>query len=148
MEFIIGAGLLLGGLILNSNQDELERTESNELLYPLGTIDLNQNQYVKSFPKNYLNNYKSDIYTDSNEFVYDNISDLYKKSLEPNSNIVNNIWRITNDPATKFKEIKINNILNKDINLIKKTYNNNIEPMKNIYSHSNNYDSDSDFSDN
>ncbi len=148
MEFIIGAGLMLGGLILNSNQNELESVESNELSLPLETIDSSQNYYVKPFPKNYLNNYKSNIYTDSNEFVYDNISELYKKSLEPNSNIVNNIWRITNDPATKFKEIKINNLLNKDINLIKKTYNNNIEPMKNIYGDSNNYDSDSDFSDN
>ena len=154
MEYILGAGLIFGGILLNANN----KTTKSKL-----EIE-NKNNDIKPFPKNYYDNYKSKIYTDSNEFLYNSISDLYKKSLKPDSRIVNNIYRILNDPVEKNKKMKINNLLNKDINMIKKTYNNNnnIETMKNIETIKNietmnnmnnmnmlnNYDSDSDFSDN
>ena len=86
--------------------------------------------YVNKYPINYYDNYKSNIYNDSNEFINDNISDLYKKSSIKNSKIVNDVYRIINDPIEKEKKKIINDLIYKDIKSIKKTYNNNIETMK------------------
>jgi hypothetical protein len=147
MELLIGSGLFLTGLLLNLNEEEKYIKNKNDPSKNLNTI---QNiKYVNKFPTNNFNNYKSKIYTDSNEFLYNNINDLYTKSIEPDSKIINNIWRTLNDPQTKNNKIKINNLLNKDINNIKKSSINNIETMKNI-GFKNNYDDsdDSDFSDN
>ena len=142
MEFLIGAGLLTAGLFLNKNNDEKLKKEQND---PSKIFKIDGSEYVKPFPKNYYDNYKSKIYIDSNEFDYNNISDLYIDGVKPDSKIVNNIWRELNDPNKKNKINKINNLLNKDINMIKKTFNNNIETMTNIgYEDSD----DSNFSDN
>jgi hypothetical protein len=146
MEFIIGTGLYLAGVLLNKNEDEKNLVEENN---PTALVNnkLDKN-FVDSFPNNYFDNYKSKIYPDTNEFLYNSISNLYEKSVEPGSKIVNNIWRVLNDPYEKEKKFKINNLLNKDINMIKKTSYNNIETMNNI-DENNNYDSDdSQFSDN
>ena len=77
MELIIGAGLFLTGLILNKNDNDKKEINKND---PSIVID-KKYDYVNSFPKNYYDNYKSDIYKDSNEFLYQNISNLYKKSI-------------------------------------------------------------------
>ena len=154
MELLLGSGLFLTGFLLNKNQDEKNQKNLNDP----SKISTNKNDginntYVQPYPKNYLNNYKSKIYTDSNEFLYNSISDKYLHAIEPNSNIVNNIYRTLNDPYEKNKKNEINNLLNKDINMIKKTSNNNIETMNNIdfqnnYGYDDNMSNDSIFSDN
>lgn len=148
MELLIGSGLFLTGIFLNANQNDKNNKDLNDPSKIL-TSDKNEiKQSVKPYPKNYLNNYKSNIYQNSNEFLYNSISDRYLDSIEPNSRIINNIYRTINDPYEKNKK---NNLLNKDINKIKKTSNNNIETMNNI-GFNNEYDDgmtdDSVFSDN
>lgn len=150
MELLLGSGLLLTGYLLNKNEDEKNQ---NTDAYVINDNILNNDKYVQQYPKNYLDNYKSNIYTDSKEFLYNSISDGYLQSIEPNSKVVNTIYRTLNDPYEKNKKIKINNLLNKDINMIKKTYNNNIETMNNIgfknnYGYNDNMSNDSEFSDN
>ncbi len=153
MELLIGSGLLLTGLLLNNNENEKTQNDQNDPTKILSKQNngLNNN-YVRPYPKNYLDNYKSKIYMDSNDFLYNSISNKYLKSIEPGSNIVNNIYRTLNDPYEKNKKNKINNLLNKDINFIKKTSNNNIETMNNINFQNNygydNISEDSVFSDN
>ena len=120
MELLIGAGLFLTGLILNKDNEEKETS-----IYDNKNYDKDY-KFVDSMPINYYDNYLSNIYVDSNEFLYGNISNLYKKSMVPGSNIVNNIYRIINDPINKEKKKEIDDLLYKDINTIKKTYNNNI----------------------
>lgn len=147
MEFIIGGGLFLAGIIFNTNKNERTQLENNDPSRMVDNLDNLDEKYVNPLAINYYDNYRSKIYTDSNEFLYNNISNLYEKSVEPDSKIVNNIWRIINDPYEKDRKIKINSLLNKDINQIKKTYNNNIETMKNINDNYSDSD-DSVFSDN
>ena len=147
MELLLGSGLFLTGILLNTNINKKNQKEIND---PTKSVtDLNI-KLVKQYPKNFLTNYKSKIYTDSNEFLYNSISNNYLDSVEPDSKIVNNIYRTLNDPYEKKQKNKINNLLNKDINMIKKTYNNNIETMKNInnYGYNDNTSIDSVFSDN
>ena len=156
MEFLIGGGLLLTGAFLNINQNEYEQKKIEDPSN-INKIDKN-NKYVQSFPKNYYDNYKSRIHQDSTEFLYKNISDGYKKSIIPDSKIVNNIWRVINDPNEQKEKKRINNLISGDLNFIKKTSNNNIETMNNIekynnYKRSNDLDmisssDDSVFSDN
>jgi hypothetical protein len=154
MELLLGSGLFLTGIFLNKNQDEKKEKDLNDpTKIPNGTFKLSNQTYVQPYAKNFLNNYKSKIYTDSNEFLYNSISNGYQQSIEPGSNIVNNIYRTLNDPYEKNKKIKINNLLNKDINMIKKTSSNNIETMNNIgfqnnYGYNDNVSNDSEFSDN
>jgi hypothetical protein len=156
MEFIIGTGLFLTGILLNNNENEKKEKILNDPSRILENKNTPYKKYVKEFPKNYFDTYKSKIYIDSNEFLYNNISNLYEKSVVPDSNIVNNIYRVLNDPDEKQQKLKIDKLLNKDINLIKKTSINNIEDnietMANIGKNNyNNYSGDSDdsvFSDN
>ena len=144
---MIGAGLFLAGVLLNNNEEEKNQLEQNN---PSIIVNINNDDFVKPFPKNYYDNYKSKIFPDSTEFLYNNISNLYENSVEPGSKVVNNIWRILNDNSEKEKKFKINNLLNKDINMIKKTSYNNIETMNNINTNNNYYydSDDSQFSDN
>ena len=144
MEFIIGTGLIAAGYFLNSSNENATNEKLND---PENIID-NNIQYVKPYSINYDTTYKSDIYTDSKEFLYNKISDAFVKSMNPNSNIINNIWRVTNDSLTLSKNNEYKNSLNKDINMIKKTYNNNIETMNNINFNNDLSDNDSVFSDN
>jgi hypothetical protein len=153
MELLLGSGLFLTGILLNINNEEKNKKyledpskifDSNNYLY---------DKYVDSYPINNYNNYRSKIYTDSNKFLYNSISDMYLDSVKPNSMIVNNIYRTLNDPNELNQKNKINNLLNKDINMIKKTYNNNIETMNNIgfknnFAYDDNMSDDSVFSDN
>ena len=115
MELIIGAGLFLTGLILNKNDKEDKEDKK------INNNNVNDYKYIDLFPKNYYDNYLSNINRDSNQFVYENISNLYKKSMVPDSKIVNNIYRIVNDPIYKEKKKEIDDLLYKDINMIKKT---------------------------
>ena len=94
MELIIGAGLFLTGLILNKNKNDKNEINKSDVS---NTIDKKYN-YVNSLAKNYYDNYKINIFVDSNEFLYENISNLYKKSIVPDSKIVNNVYRIVNNP--------------------------------------------------
>jgi hypothetical protein len=65
--------------------------------------------------------------------------DLYNKSLMPDSNIVNGIWRILNDKEKNKKmNDKVNKNINKDLNNLKNIKHNNIESMMNIYNNSTN----------
>lgn len=152
MELLLGSGLFLTGLLLNKNENEKNHNDLNDpsKLQNGNNLDI---KLVKPFATNYFNNYKSKIYTDSNEFLYNSISDRYLDSIEPKSMIVNNIYRTLNDPYEKNQKIKIDQLLNKDINMIKKTYNNNIETMNNVgltnnYGWDDNMSADSVFSDN
>ena len=152
MELLIGSGLFLTGFLLNKNQEEKNKIELNDPS-KIDRKTIIDNTFVKPYPNNYYNNYKSNIYTDSNEFLYNSISNDYLYSIQPDSKLVNNIYRTLNDPYEKNKKIKINNLLNKDINMIKKTSNNNIETMNNInfqnnYGYDDNISDDSVFSDN
>lgn len=155
MELLIGSGLFLTGIFLNINKSEKDQKELNDPSKILSNSNgIINNKYVIPYAKNYLDNYKSKIYTDSNEFLYNSISDGYLNSIEPGSNVVNNIYRTLNDSYEKNKKTKINNLLNKDINMIKKTSFNNIETMNNIDFQNNymtsydNMSEDSVFSDN
>jgi hypothetical protein len=94
----------------------------------------NYDEEIDKIYKNSINNDKN-IYEKSRKKLYYKISDLYKESMQPNSNIVNNIWRINQDSINEF---------NNENKTIKKTYTNNIETMNNIEDNSN----DSQFSDN
>ena len=144
MEILIGAGLFLTGIILNNNQNnKVDDDKSN----PLKIIETKY-KYINSFPNNYYDNYLSNIHQDSNQFLYENISNLYKKSIIPDSKIVNNIYRVVNDPINKEKKKEIDELLYKDINMIKKTYNNNIETMKNIRTFNNDINNDTDLNSN
>ena len=152
MELLLGSGLFLTGLLLNKNENEKNQKDLNDpsKLTDVNNLDI---KLVKPFATNYFNNYKSKIYPDSNEFLYNSISDRYLDSIEPKSMIVNNIYRTLNDPYEKKQKLKIDQLLNKDINMIKKTYNNNIETMNNVglinnYGWDDNMSADSVFSDN
>ena len=113
MEIIIGAGLLLTGLgvALNKKNEDINLSHQND-----------KARSTQLFPKNYYDNYKSKIYQDSNEFLYENISNLYKKSSVPDSKIVNNIYRIINDPYDKEKKKEFDDLLYKDINMKKEVF--------------------------
>ena len=75
MEFLIGGGLILAGIFLNMNEAESLKQKKND-----PSTLVNQNiDYVKAFPKNYYDNYNSKIFEDSNEFIYNSISDLYEQ---------------------------------------------------------------------
>jgi hypothetical protein len=142
MEFIIGLGLGMIGYITNNNDNKKNLIDNN---------------IIKQFNQNYLTNYRNNIIDNANTTFYDSISNLYKKGIEDNSKVVNNIYREENDPINIIKKNKINNLLNKDINMIKNlTYNNidnmngreNFENTINDYISSNSSDGDSVFSDN
>lgn len=84
IELIIFLGLFIIGIIINYNYKINESFSDN--------ID-NKLNFIKPFPINYLDNYTSNIYTDSNELVYNKISDLYLKSSISNTKIINKIYR-------------------------------------------------------
>ena len=135
MDISIGSGLGLFGNLINNNKN-----------YKLN-IDEKVPNFVRQTPVNYINNYDSNIWNERDNVLYNTISDTYEKSVEPNTNIINNIWRIQNDNINQKKNNEISLMINKDINMIKKIESNNIETMKNI-NELNSSDSDSMFSDN
>lgn len=137
MDLSLGAGLGLLGSIIN---DSIETTKFREKKNIPKVIRLN--------PPAYLTNFNSNIVNDSRGLLYNSISDYYQDSENPNSKIVNNIWRIENDTINQIKNKEINNLLNKDINMIKNIEYNNIETMKNIKHDFDSNESDSVFSDN
>lgn len=117
----------MGGNILQSSY---ERDNLNK--------NKNQTNYVKPYPVNYRDPYKSNIINTARSKLNNRINNLTNESLEPNSKIVNNIYRTINSKVEQEKNKVINEMV---LNDIKKTYNNNIESMNNI-------DDDSNFSDN
>ena len=68
MELLLSSGLFLTGLLLNKNENEKNQKDLNDpsKLPNENNLDIN---LVKPYPANYFNNYKSKIYTDSNEFL-------------------------------------------------------------------------------
>jgi hypothetical protein len=138
MEVIFGLGLGIIGYISNKNS-----SNNNELT-----------NNIKAFNKNYTTNYRNNIMNDANTKLYNSISNIYNKAIEDNSKIVNNIYRDENDPINIIKKNKINNLLNKDINMIKNLTYNNIDNMNNRENFGNTIndyissDGDSVFSDN
>jgi len=154
MEFIIGLGLGIVGIISNNLNKEDNLTEDN---------------IIKPFNQNYLTNYRNNIIDNANTSFYNSISNLHNKSIEDNPKVINNIYRDQIDPINIIKKNKINNMLNKDINMIKNLTYNNIDNMNsrenfentintkntinnkntiNDYVSSNSSDNDSVFSDN
>ncbi len=135
MDISIGSGLGLFGNLINNNKN-----------YKINTDNKTPN-FVRSTPVNFIDNYRSDIWNDRCKILYNRIDDIYEDSVKPNTNIVNNIWRIQNDNINQKKNKEISGMINKDINTIKNIESNNIETMKNI-NELNSSDSDSVFSDN
>ncbi len=135
MDVSIGAGLGIFGNLINNNKN-----------YKI-MDDTKIPKFVNNTPTNFYSNFESDIWNNRDKVLYTTISDTYKESEKPNTNIVNNIWRIQNDTINQKKNKEILGMMNKDINMIKNIETNNIETMKNI-NELNSNDSDSVFSDN
>ena len=149
MEILIGGGLATLGYFLNKSDNIVEKKSEFDVNLALKT-GIDTYNYNKPYDNERQNIYKVDILDKANSIIYNKISNDCIDSQKPNSNIVNNIWRIENDTINNIKKNEINNLIINDINMIKKPINNNIETMRNLPEKSFEYDNsdDSNFSDN
>lgn len=136
---ILALGLFAYALYYSKDNTEINDKE----------IQKSKNYVIDDYETHYLNNYTVDFLENNFTTLNKQLNTDYKKSLLPNSHIVNDQWRHETyyDPN---KKKLINKLLSDDLGTIKnKNYliNNIIEPMNNI-NNNNNYDnSDSVFSD-
>ena len=122
MELITGLGLFGYGLSKSATNTELKDNK----------IPKNTKYTINDYKTHYLNNYTVDLLKNNNSKINEKLNIDYKQSISPNSHIVNDNWRYE---TYNVENNKINNLLSKDIGMIKnKKYltNNKIEPMQNM----------------
>ena len=124
---LLGGELLTLGLLTKDNQNN--KIDINKP--KIENIDIN---YIKRFNNINKNNYMEKIYSKSDE--------NFKKSLSPNTNLINREWRTDNQNYYLDINNKIKTEINNNLSNFEKKNNNDnyIENMKN----SNDYESNSD----
>jgi hypothetical protein len=149
MEILLGGGLATLGYFLNKSDKITQNKNEYDVNLALKSGIGNYN-YNQPYDNERQNTYNQPVLENTDRIIYNKISNDCIESQKPNSNIVNNIWRIKNDNINEKKIKEINNLIINDINMIKKPNNNNIETMRNLpnYDNDSNYSNDSNFSDN
>ena len=135
---LVTGGIVALGYLLNKQEQKFEDEDFYE-----NDFKKNRNIEIKNYAKTDYNIYKNDFMNQLESKHNYNKYDLTKKSLEPNSNLINRVWRITNDEdRTKKIRDSVNKQVDKDLYNVKNIEYNNIEPMMNIdKNYDNSYDS-------
>jgi hypothetical protein len=126
---LITGGLAVLGYLVNKNEEK----DHNNYLFKKEFEDKNNNIVIKKYNKSNNDIYDNKSTRELDKEYDDKNYDLYSKSLKPDTNLVNGIWRLLNDEeANKRKKDIVNNAINKDLYNLKNINHNNIEPMMNI----------------
>ena len=135
---LITCGLGLLGYLVNEQDKKYDMTDFYDKKF-INKDSVKIKKYNTSNEDIYINNTLRQLDKPFDKQKYNN----YTKSLQPDSRLVNNVWRLLNDKE-KNKKINdnVNDVINKDLNNLKNIKHNNIESMMNVYNNSDNLEND------